>query len=103
METQQLQGLWPTLLGSIGALSHYFLVIFLLLAKIAKIMGKKKRHLWVSQGILLLAICDCFGSYLSPVKPYMFLLLYHFFSFWDWKFIYTNMSMDNLMLSILMN
>ncbi|WP_047416096.1 MFS transporter [Cellulophaga sp. Hel_I_12] len=71
-------GLWPTLLGSIGALSTTFLVIPIV-AKMSKIMGKKKAFM-VSQGISVLGYVMLWFLFI-PGKPYMFLFALPFFSF----------------------
>jgi len=71
-------GLWPTLLGSIGALSTTFLVIPIV-AKMSKVMGKKKAFL-VSQGISVLGYVMLWFLFI-PGKPYMFLFALPFFSF----------------------
>ena len=71
-------GIWPTLLGSIGALSTTFLVIPIV-AKMSKIMGKKKAFL-VSQGISVLGYLMLWFLFI-PGKPYMFLFALPFFSF----------------------
>lgn len=71
-------GIWPTLLGSIGALSTTFLVIPIV-AKMSKIMGKKKAFL-VSQAISVLGYLMLWFLFI-PGKPYMFLFALPFFSF----------------------
>jgi GPH family glycoside/pentoside/hexuronide:cation symporter len=71
-------GIWPTLLGSIGALATTFLVIPIV-AKMSKIMGKKKAFL-VSQGISVLGYIMLWFLFI-PGKPYMFLFALPFFSF----------------------
>jgi GPH family glycoside/pentoside/hexuronide:cation symporter len=71
-------GLWPTLLGSIGALATTFLVIPIV-ARMSKIMGKKKAFL-VSQGISILGYIMLWFLFI-PGKPYMFLFALPFFSF----------------------
>jgi GPH family glycoside/pentoside/hexuronide:cation symporter len=71
-------GLWPTLLGSIGALSTTFLVIPIV-AKMSKVMGKKKAFL-ISQGISVLGYVMLWFLFI-PGKPYMFLFALPFFSF----------------------
>jgi GPH family glycoside/pentoside/hexuronide:cation symporter len=71
-------GLWPTLLGSIGALSTTFLVIPIV-AKMSKIMGKKKAFM-ISQGISVLGYIMLWFLFI-PGKPYMFLFALPFFSF----------------------
>lgn len=71
-------GLWPTLLGSIGALSTTFLVIPIV-AKLSGTIGKKKAFL-VSQGISVLGYVMLWFLFV-PGKPYMFLFALPFFSF----------------------
>jgi GPH family glycoside/pentoside/hexuronide:cation symporter len=71
-------GLWPTLLGSIGALSTTFLVIPIV-AKLSKVMGKKKAFM-ISQGISILGYIMLWFLFI-PGKPYMFLFALPFFSF----------------------
>ena len=71
-------GLWPTLLGSIGALATTFLVIPIV-AKMSKAFGKKKAFL-VSQGISVLGYIMLWFLFI-PGKPYMFLFALPFFSF----------------------
>lgn len=71
-------GLWPTLLGSIGALATTFVVIPIV-AKMSKIMGKKKAFL-VSQTISVLGYIMLWFLFI-PGKPYMFLFALPFFSF----------------------
>ena len=71
-------GLWPTLLGSVGALATTFLVIPIV-AKMSKAIGKKKAFL-VSQGISVLGYIMLWFLFI-PGKPYMFLFALPFFSF----------------------
>jgi GPH family glycoside/pentoside/hexuronide:cation symporter len=71
-------GLWPTLLGSIGALVTTFLVIPIV-AKMSKILGKKKAFLW-SQGISVVGYVMLWFLFV-PGKPYLFLFALPFFSF----------------------
>lgn len=71
-------GIWPTLLGSIGALVTTFLVIPVV-AKISKIYGKKKAFL-ISQGISIIGYIMLWFFFV-PGKPYMFLFALPFFSF----------------------
>ena len=71
-------GLWPTLLGSVGALATTFMVIPIV-AKMSKTMGKKKAFL-VSQGISVLGYIMLWFLFI-PGKPYMFLFALPFFSF----------------------
>jgi GPH family glycoside/pentoside/hexuronide:cation symporter len=71
-------GIWPTLLGSIGALVTTFLVIPIV-AKMSKTLGKKKAFLW-SQGISIIGYVMLWFLFI-PGKPYMFLFALPFFSF----------------------
>ncbi len=71
-------GLWPTLLGSVGALATTFLVIPIV-AKMSKSMGKKKAFM-ASQGISVLGYIMLWFLFI-PGKPYMFLFALPFFSF----------------------
>jgi GPH family glycoside/pentoside/hexuronide:cation symporter len=71
-------GLWPTLLGSIGALVTTFLVIPIV-AKMSKTLGKKKAFLW-SQGISVVGYIMLWFLFV-PGKPYLFLIALPFFSF----------------------
>lgn len=71
-------GLWPTLLGSVGALATTFLVIPIV-TRMSKTMGKKKAFL-VSQGISVLGYVMLWFLFI-PGKPYMFLFALPFFSF----------------------
>ena len=71
-------GIWPTLLGSIGALVTTFLVIPAV-AKMSKILGKKNAFLW-SQGISVVGYVMLWFLFV-PGKPYLFLFALPFFSF----------------------
>ena len=71
-------GIWPTLFGSIGALATTFIVIPIV-ARMSKIMGKKKAFL-VSQGISIFGYIMLWFLFI-PGKPYMFLFALPFFSF----------------------
>jgi len=71
-------GLWPTLLGSIGALATTFLVIPIV-AWMSKKMGKKKAFM-LSQGISVSGYIMLWFLFI-PGKPYMFLIALPFFSF----------------------
>jgi GPH family glycoside/pentoside/hexuronide:cation symporter len=71
-------GLWPTLLGSVGALATTFMVIPIV-AKMSKVMGKKKAFL-ASQGISVFGYIMLWFLFI-PGKPYMFLFALPFFSF----------------------
>ncbi|WP_166959415.1 MFS transporter [Yeosuana marina] len=71
-------GLWPTLLGSVGALGTTFLVIPIV-AWMSRVIGKKKAFL-ASQGISILGYIMLWFLFI-PGKPYMFLFALPFFSF----------------------
>ena len=71
-------GIWPTLLGSIGALATTFVVIPIV-AKMSKVLGKKKAFL-VSQAISVIGYIMLWFLFI-PGKPYMFLFALPFFSF----------------------
>ena len=71
-------GVWPTLFGSVGALCTTFLVIPIV-AKMSKVMGKKKAFL-VSQSISVLGYIMLWFLFI-PGKPYLFLIALPFFSF----------------------
>jgi GPH family glycoside/pentoside/hexuronide:cation symporter len=71
-------GLWPTILGSVGALATTFMVIPIV-ARMSKTMGKKNAFL-VSQGISVLGYIMLWFLFI-PGKPYMFLFALPFFSF----------------------
>ena len=71
-------GVWPTLHGCVGALVTTFVVIPIV-AKISKIIGKKKTFL-LSQGISIIGYL-LFWFLFIPGKPYMFLIALPFFSF----------------------
>jgi GPH family glycoside/pentoside/hexuronide:cation symporter len=71
-------GIWPTLLGSVGALVTTFLVIPIV-AKMSKVLGKKKAFM-VSQGISVIGYLMLWFLFI-PGKPYMFLFALPFFSF----------------------
>lgn len=71
-------GLWPTLLGSVGALVTTFLVIPIV-AKMSKTLGKKNAFL-ASQGISILGYIMLWFLFV-PGKPYLFLIALPFFSF----------------------
>ena len=71
-------GLWPTLLGSVGALATTFLVIPIV-ARLSKVLGKKKAFL-ISQAISILGYIMLWFLFI-PGKPYMFLIALPFFSF----------------------
>jgi glycoside/pentoside/hexuronide:cation symporter, GPH family len=71
-------GLWPTLFGCVGALITTVVVIPIV-ARMSKIMGKKKAFL-VSQGISIIGYILLFLLFV-PGKPYLFLFALPFFSF----------------------
>ena len=71
-------GIWPTLLGSVGALVTTFLVIPIV-ARMSKKLGKKKAFL-VSQGISIIGYIMLWFLFV-PGKPYLFLFALPFFSF----------------------
>lgn len=71
-------GLWPTLFGCVGALITTLLVIPIV-ARMSKIMGKKKAFL-LSQGISIVGYILLFLLFV-PGKPYLFLFALPFFSF----------------------
>jgi GPH family glycoside/pentoside/hexuronide:cation symporter len=71
-------GIWPTLLGSIGALSTTFIVIPIV-AWMSKKIGKKKAFM-LSQGISVIGYLLLWFLFI-PGKPYMFLFALPFFSF----------------------
>ena len=71
-------GLWPTLLGSVGALATTFLVIPIV-AMMSQKMGKKNAFL-VSQGISIIGYLMLWFLFI-PGKPYLFLFALPFFSF----------------------
>ncbi|MEZ4954201.1 MAG: MFS transporter [Saprospiraceae bacterium] len=72
------QGYWPTLFGSLGALSTTFLVIPIVTWMSRKI-GKKRAFLW-SQGISIIGYLLLWFLFI-PGKPYMFIFALPFFSF----------------------
>ncbi|MCK0109999.1 MFS transporter [Flavobacteriaceae bacterium S0825] len=69
---------WPTLFGSVGALVTSFIVIPLV-AKMSKILGKKKAFM-VSQSVSIFGYILLWFLFI-PGKPYMFLFALPFFSF----------------------
>ncbi len=71
-------GLWPTLFGSLGAIVTTFIVIPIV-AKMSKIMGKKKAFI-LSQSLSIFGYI-LFWFLLIPGKPYMFIFALPFFSF----------------------
>jgi GPH family glycoside/pentoside/hexuronide:cation symporter len=64
------QGIWPTLFGCVGALFTTFLIIPVV-AKMSKVMGKKKAFIW-SQGISIIGYVSLLFLFV-PGKPYLFL------------------------------
>lgn len=71
-------GIWPTLFGSLGALSTTFLVIPTV-AWLSRKLGKKRAFL-LSQGISVLGYILLWLLFI-PGKPYMFIFALPFFSF----------------------
>jgi len=71
-------GIWPTLFGSLGAISTTFLVIPIV-AGMSKKMGKKRAFL-LSQGISVVGYVMLWFLFV-PGKPYMFIFALPFFSF----------------------
>ncbi len=71
-------GIWPTLFGSVGALSTTFLVIPIV-TQMSKKLGKKKAFL-VTQSISVLGYIMLWFLFV-PGKPYLFLFALPFFSF----------------------
>lgn len=74
----QDSSIWPTLFGSLGALSTTFMVIPIV-AKMSKKLGKKKAFL-VSQAISIIGYI-LLWFLLIPGKPYMFIFALPFFAF----------------------
>jgi glycoside/pentoside/hexuronide:cation symporter, GPH family len=71
-------GIWPTLFGSLGALSTTFLVIPIV-ARMSKSLGKKRAFI-LSQSISILGYI-MFWFLFVPGKPYMFIFALPLFSF----------------------
>jgi glycoside/pentoside/hexuronide:cation symporter, GPH family len=71
-------GIWPTLFGSLGAISTTFLVIPIV-ARMSKTMGKRRAFI-VSQGISIIGYILLWFLFI-PGKPYMFIFALPFFSF----------------------
>lgn len=71
-------GVWPTLFGSLGALSTTFLVIPIV-ARMSKWLGKKRAFL-ISQSISVIGYI-LFWFLFVPGKPYMFIFALPLFSF----------------------
>lgn len=74
----QAAGVWPTLFGSLGALSTTFIVIPII-TKMSHKLGKKRAFLW-AQGISILGYFLLWFLFI-PGKPYMFIIALPFFSF----------------------
>lgn len=74
----QAAGIWPTLFGSLGALSTTFIVIPIV-AWISKKIGKKNAFL-LSQGISIIGYAMLWFLFV-PGKPYLFIFALPFFSF----------------------
>ncbi len=71
-------GFWPTLFGSLGALSTTFIVIPTV-TWLSRKLGKKKAFLW-SQGISIIGYIMLWFL-IIPGKPYMFIFALPFFAF----------------------
>ncbi|MFB9056805.1 MFS transporter [Mariniflexile ostreae] len=71
-------GIWPTLFGSLGALSTTFLVIPIV-TKMSKIWGKRNAFI-VCQTISIIGYIMLWFLFI-PGKPYMFIFALPFFSF----------------------
>ncbi len=71
-------GFWPTLFGSLGALSTTFIVIPTV-TWLSRKLGKKKAFLW-SQGISIIGYV-LLWFLIIPGKPYMFIFALPFFAF----------------------
>jgi len=71
-------GIWPTLFGSLGALSTTFLVIPIV-TRMSKVMGKKRAFL-ASQSISIIGYILLWFLFI-PGKPYMFIFALPFFAF----------------------
>jgi GPH family glycoside/pentoside/hexuronide:cation symporter len=71
-------GLWPTLFGSLGALSTTFLVIPIV-TRMSRVMGKKRAFL-ASQSISIVGYLMLWFLFI-PEKPYMFIFALPFFAF----------------------
>ncbi|HAD11510.1 MAG TPA: glycosyl hydrolase [Saprospirales bacterium] len=72
------QGIWPTLFGCVGALFTTVLIIPIV-AKMSKVMGKRKAFIW-SQSLSILGYVSLFFLFV-PGKPYLFLFALPFISF----------------------
>ena len=71
-------GIWPTLFGSLGALSTTFLVIPIV-TKMSRKLGKKRAFL-VTQSISVIGYIMLWFLFV-PGKPYLFIIALPFFSF----------------------
>ena len=90
-------GVWPTLFGSVGAIVTTFLVIPLV-ARMAKVMGKRKAFI-VSQGISIVGYIMLWFL-MVPGKPYLFLFALPFHSFGIGSLFTIMMSMTSDVLDI---
>lgn len=72
------QGVWPTLFGCVGAIFTTILIIPVV-ARMSRVMGKKKAFIW-SQGISILGYISLLFLFV-PGKPYLFLFALPFISF----------------------
>lgn len=72
------QGVWPTLFGSVGAIFTTLLIIPVV-ARMSRVMGKKKAFIW-SQGISIIGYISLLFLFV-PGKPYLFLFALPFISF----------------------
>ncbi|TXG36999.1 MFS transporter [Seonamhaeicola maritimus] len=71
-------GVWPTLFGSLGALSTTFMVIPIV-TRMSKKLGKKRAFIY-SQGISVIGYLMLWFLFI-PGKPYMYIFALPFFSF----------------------
>lgn len=71
-------GVWPTLFGSLGALSTTFMVIPIV-TRMSKKLGKKRAFIY-SQGISIIGYLMLWFLFI-PGKPYMYIFALPFFSF----------------------
>ena len=90
-------GIWPTLFGSVGAIVTTFLVIPIV-ARMAKVMGKKKAFI-TSQGISIIGYIMLWFL-MVPGKPYLFLFALPFHSFGIGSLFTIMMSMTSDVLDI---
>ena len=72
------QGVWPTLFGSVGAIFTTLLIIPIV-AKMSKVMGKRKAFIW-SQSLSIIGYVSLLFLFV-PGKPYLFLFALPFISF----------------------